>query len=220
MSSKSISKNLRPDPLSRGKILEAALKLADSQGVEALSMRKLAQQLGVQAMSLYNHVSNKEDILDGLVEQVIGEIELPSLGAPWKEAMQARARSAHEVFLQHPWSLSVITSRQAAGPAMLAYVNTTLGILMEAGFSPAMADKIWTAMDSYIYGFTLRELNFPFEPANHSELASDYLEDFPIDEYPYFVRLASEIAEGQHSGVNELEFGLNLILEGLTAKQP
>ena len=123
------------NPLNKAAILETALRLADDWGIEALSMRKLAGELGVKAMSLYNHVAGKDEIIDGIVELVVAEIELPSPADNWKTAMRRRARSAHEVLMRHRWATLAIVSRSTAGPAMLRYVNATIACLREAGFS-------------------------------------------------------------------------------------
>jgi AcrR family transcriptional regulator len=138
------------------------MKLADAGGIEALSMRKLAADLGVEAMSLYNHVKNKDDILDGLVERVAAQIEVPKIGGDWKREMRKRASSAHKVLMHHRWAAMLLMSRVNIGPVMLRYVDATLGCLREAGFSHVMADHAWNTLDSYIYGFTLQALNFPF----------------------------------------------------------
>ncbi|MEN9223110.1 MAG: TetR/AcrR family transcriptional regulator C-terminal domain-containing protein, partial [Thermostichus sp. BF3_bins_97] len=148
---------MAPDPLSRERILQAALDLADAEGLEALSMRRLAQVLGVKAMSLYNHIANKDDLIDAMVDQVISEIEFPSPAPDWKTAMRQRAISAHQVLVRHAWATLPMVSRMNVGPAMLRYVDATLGCLREAGFSPEMADHAWNALDSHIYGFTLQE---------------------------------------------------------------
>ena len=205
----------RPVPLSRARILSAALRRADKGGVESLSMRKLAEALGVRAMSLYNHVANKDEILDGIVDLVIGEIELPDIHAHWKEAMRRRAASAHDVLLRHPWSTVALVSRVNAGPAMLRYVDATIGCLREAGFSYEIADHAWNAMDSHIYGYTLQELHFAFKPPQYSKAARDYLALIPVQDYPYFSELARLVIEKRHSGVHDLAFGLELILDGL-----
>lgn len=202
-------------PLSRTRILEAALRLADRSGVESLSMRKLAGELGVKAMSLYNHVANKNDIIDSIVDMVIGEIQIPSLHDDWKTAMRRRADSAHQVLLRHPWATLALVSRATAGPAMLRYVDATIGCLREAGFSFETADRAWNAMDNHIYGFTLQELNFPFEVPEYSETARTFLSQIPIQDYPYFSRLAQLVADGGYSGVHDFDFGLELILDGL-----
>jgi AcrR family transcriptional regulator len=213
---KTIDSNTAPQvPLSRERVLRAAIRMADEGGIESLSMRKLAQELGVQAMSLYNHVANKDDILDGIVDIVAGEIEVPSLGVDWKMAMRRRATSAHEVLVRHPWATMAIVSRVNVGPAMLRYVDATLGCLYEAGFSLEMADRVWNAMDSHIYGFTLQELNFPFEAAEYSEAAKTGLSLIPADQYPYMNRLTHYVIEGRYDGIHDFEFGLELLLNGL-----
>ncbi len=204
-----------PTPLSRERILQASLRMADEGGIESLSMRKLAQDLGVQAMSLYNHVANKDDLLDGIVELVVSEIEVPSLDMDWKMAMRRRATSAHEVLVRHPWATMAIVSRANVGPAMLRYVDGTLGCLYEAGFSLEMADRVWNAIDSHIYGFTLQELNFPFEATEYSEVAKTGLSLIPADKYPYMNRLTHYVIEGRYDGIHDFEFGLELLLNGL-----
>jgi AcrR family transcriptional regulator len=201
--------------LSRERVLRAAVRLADEGGIESLSMRKLAQDLGVKAMSLYNHVANKDDLLDGIVDIVVSEIEVPNLGVDWKTAMRRRAMSAHEVLLRHPWSTMPLVSRVNVGPAMLRYVDATLGCLREAGFSLEMADRAWNAIDSHIYGFTLQELNFPFETEEYSEAAKNGLSLIPADKYPYLNRLTHDVMEGRYDGIHDFEFGLELILNGL-----
>jgi len=203
-------------PLTRSRVLDAAVNLADEHGIESLSMRKLAQALGVEAMSLYNHVANKEDVLDGIVDIVAGEVEVPAIGDDWRQAMFQRAISAHSVLLRHPWASMLIVSRVNIGPAMLSYVNATIGCLCEAGFSYKMADHIWNAIDSYIYGFTIQELNFPFEPSEYADAATQYLSLVPFEQYPYLNTLAQQVIDGSHHGVHDFEFGLKLILDGLS----
>jgi AcrR family transcriptional regulator len=202
-------------PLSRERVLRAALRMADEEGIEALSMRKLALKLGVKAMSLYNHVTNKDDILDGIVDMVVGEIEVPDIAIEWKTAMLRRAISAHGVLLRHPWATMAIVSRMNVGPAMLRYIDATLGCLREAGFSFEMADHAWNAIDSHIYGFTLQELNFPLEPSEYSEAAKNFVSFIPRDRYPYFHQLTHYVMEGRYDGLHDFEFGLGLILDGL-----
>lgn len=202
-------------PLSRERILQAALQLADDGGLESLSMRKLAQVLGVQAMSLYNHVANKDEVIDGIVDWVVSEIEVPRVKADWKIAMRQRAIAAHQVLLRHPWAAIALMSRVNSGPAMLSYIDATLGCLCEAGFSLELADHVWNAIDSHIYGFTLQALNFPFEPAEYSEAAKTALALIPAEQYPYFNRLAEQVIAGNYDGLHDFEFGLDLILDGL-----
>jgi len=202
-------------PLSKDRVLHAAIALTDEIGIASLSMRRLGQVLGVEAMSLYKHVANKDDILDGIVDIVASEIEVPSIGGDWKLAMRRRATSAHEVLLRHPWATMLIVSRANAGPAMLRYVDATIGCLREAGFSYAMADHGWNAIDSYVYGFTLQKLNFPFEPEEYADVAKAYLPMIPAERYPYLNGLSQEVIGGDHDGLHDFRFGLDLILDGL-----
>jgi AcrR family transcriptional regulator len=204
-----------PTPLSRERILQTALRLADEGGLEALSMRRVAQELGVKAMSLYNHVANKDDIIDGIVDMIVSDIELPRFDLDWKTAMRQRALSAHEVLLKHPWAAMAIMSRINLGPAMLRYVDTTIGCLREAGFSWEMADHAWNAIDNHIYGFTLQELNFPIAASGYAETAEGFISHIPPDQYPYMHQLSLSIIDGSYDGLHDFEFGLDFILDGL-----
>lgn len=202
-------------PLTRERVLRAAITMADEQGLAALTMRALGATLGVQAMSLYNHVSNKDALLDGIVELVVAEIEVPSQADPWRIAMGRRAASAHTVLLRHPWACGLLMSRANVGPAMIRYVDATLDCLHRAGFSLPMADHAWNAMDSYIYGFTLQKLNFPFEAAEYSKMAAMYLPSLSAERFPAMHALTVLVASGKHDGLHDLDFGLELILDGL-----
>jgi AcrR family transcriptional regulator len=202
-------------PLSRERILRMALALADAGGIEAISMRKISLALGVQAMSLYNHVANKNDILDGIVDLVIGEIEVPDLTVDWKEAMRRRSISAHKVLLRHPWAAIVIMARVNVGPASLRYIDATIGCLVNAGFSWVNADRAWNAIDSHIYGFTLQALKFPFQPEDYPEAAKGGLPLIPADQYPYMNALTIQVINREYDGICCFEFGLEMILEGL-----
>ncbi len=206
-------------PLNRERVLRAAMELADAQGLAALSMRSLATLLDVQAMSLYNHVSNKDDILDGMVDLVVREIDVPSTLVPWQVAMRARAHAAHAVLLRHPWACGLLMSRMNIGPYMLRYVDATLGCLHRAGFTLPEADHAWNALDSYIYGFTLQKLNFPLKAEEYSSMAASFLPALPADRYPSMRALTELVAAGQHNGLHDLDFGLELILEGLERRR-
>lgn len=213
-----MAKRSRPAPrlpLDRDRVLAAAVRLADEGGLELLTMRRLAEVLGVQAMSLYNHVANREDVLDGMVEAVVGEFEVPAIGGDWRRAMHGRARSAHEALLRHPWAALLIASRLNVGPAMLRYVDATLGCLVEAGFTWIEADRAYNAIDSHVYGFTLQELSFPIPQSDYQDAARQYLPMLPADRYPHARALAERVAAGTHDGRNDFEFGLRLILDGL-----
>jgi AcrR family transcriptional regulator len=166
-------------------------------------------------MSLYKHVANKDEILDGIVDLAVGEIAVPSPGEDWRAAMRRRGISAHEVLLRHPWACLLLMSRTNVGPAMLRYVDSTLGSLRQAGFSVELADYAWNAMDSHIYGFTLQELNFPIEPQQFQEAARTYLPQLPPGRYPHLTEMAVHVMEGSYDGVADFTFGLDLILDGL-----
>lgn len=204
-----------PTPLSRERILAAAMPLVDQSGLEALSMRKLALALGVKAMSLYNHIANKDDLVDSLVDRVVSEIELPRLADDWRTAMRQRAISAHAVLRRHPWAVLALMSRINVGPAMLRYIDVTLGCLIEAGFTYEMADRAWNAIDSHIYGFTLQELNFPLEAAEYASAADNFVSHIPAGRYPYLNQLTHHVLEGRYDGLHDFNFGLELILSGL-----
>ena len=217
MSKKTAVQAKAREPLSKERVLLAAVRLADEEGIAALSMRRLGQALSVEAMSLYKHVANKDDLLAGIVDIVAAEIEQPAVGGDWQRTMRRRAVSAHEVLLRHPWATMLIVSRANVGPAMLGYVNATIGCLKEAGFSYAMADHAWNAIDSHVYGFTLQKLNFPFEPSEYATMAKAFLPMIPAAQFPYLNGMSQQVITGHHDGLHDFEFGLDLILDGLTA---
>ncbi len=204
-------------PLSRERVLAAAVLLADEEGIESLSMRKLGLMLGVEAMSLYNHVANKDDILDGMVDAVVSEIDLPVDIGDWKEAMRRRAISAQSVFSVHPWASALIDSRESSGPARLRYFDWVLGILRRAGFTVEMAARAFSLLDSYVYGFSRQQLNTSasgdIEP---EEIEEGFLRAIPADEYPYLREMVVEYAmKSGHDEGADFAFGLELILDGL-----
>jgi AcrR family transcriptional regulator len=211
------TKRKKRAPLSPERVLGTALKLADTKGLDALSMRSLAQALGVEAMSLYNHVPGKEPLLDGLVELVVGELELPAVGGEWRAAMRGRALTAHRVLLRHPWATMLLVARLNVGPNMLRYVDRTLGCLREAGFSWAMADYAWNTLDAFTYGFTLQRLNFPLEASEYASSAKQFLPMIPEAQFPYLNGLSQEVIAGRHDGLQPIELGLDLLLDGLEA---
>src|SRR6267143_5093419 len=204
-------------PLSRERVLRAAVALADEGGTGSLSMRKLGDAVGVEAMSLYNHVANKEDVLDGMVDLVFSEIGLPSGGGDWKTAMRQRAISAREVLSRHRWAIGLMESRSSPGPATLRHHDAVIGSLREGGFSVEMAAHAFSLIDSYIYGFALQEASLPFDTAEETvDLAEMIFKQLPPDEYPYLTELTVEhgLQPGYDYG-DEYEFGLDLILGGL-----
>ncbi len=203
-------------PLTRERVLQAALRLADQGGVEALSMRTLGQELGVEAMSLYNHVRNKDDVLDGLVDIVFGEIDVPCETRDWKAAMRGRARSAREVLARHRWAIPLMESRTQAGPQNLRHHDSVLRCLRESGFSVQMAAHAYSLIDSYIYGFALEQANLPFDTGPEAaELAETLMKQF-ADSYPYLAEITTElIMKPGYSYSAEFEFGLEAVLDGL-----
>ena len=204
-------------PLTRERVLAAAVALADRGGIESLSMRKLAQELGVEAMSLYHHVANKDAILDGLIDLVFGEIDLPVGEADWKAAMRRRAISAREVLRRHPWATGLMESRSTPGPATLRHHDAVLGILRNAGFPLELAAHAYSLLDSYIYGFALQETSLPFNtPEETAEVAQAMMAEFPADAYPHLTEIAVEhVLQPGYSYASEYLFGLDLILDGL-----
>jgi AcrR family transcriptional regulator len=206
----------RRAPLSRDQVLEAAVTLADEGGIDALSMRKLGQALGVEAMSLYNHVAGKSDLLDGMVDVVFGEIGLPA-GEGWKQAMRQRAISAREVLSRHRWAIGLMESRRSPGPATLRHHDAVLGCLREAGFSIGLSAHAYSLLDSFTYGFALQEASLPF--GNEEETAQvtrEIVGTMPAGEYPYLAEMAAaHVLQPGYEYGHEFETGLNLILDAL-----
>jgi AcrR family transcriptional regulator len=215
MANNTRKKTAQRKPLTPERVLRTALRMADEDGLDALSMRNLARRLKVEAMSLYNHLPSKEHILDGLVELVASEIEVPAIGGDWRAAMRRRALSAHAVLMRHPWATMLVVARVNIGPNMLRYVDATIGCLREAGFSYAMADHVWNALDAYIYGFTLQKLNFPLDPAEYASAAEQFLPLIPAEQFPYLNGMSQEVIAGKHDGLHQIERGLDLLLDGL-----
>jgi AcrR family transcriptional regulator len=204
-------------PLSRERILLAALAFADANGIESLSMRKLGEAVGVEAMSLYNHVPSKADLLDGLIDLVFGEIELPSLAAGWRAAMHERATAIRAALIRHRWAIGLMESRSSPGPATLRHHDAVLGCLRQAGFPIALAAHAYALLDSYIYGFALQEASLPFDTGEETaELAAAMLANFPAGQYPHLAEFTFEhVLQPGYDYGGEYEYGLNLILDGL-----
>jgi AcrR family transcriptional regulator len=203
-------------------VLSAALALADRRGLEALTMRELGRALGVEAMSLYNHVAGKEDVLDGLIDLVFGEIEVPCDGPDWRAAMRRRAVSAREVLAQHRWAIGLMESRSRPGQANLTHHDAVLRCLREAGFSVELTAHAYSALDSYIYGFALQQASLPFDTGEEAaEVAATVMGQFPsAAAYPHLMELAMQhVMRPGYSYAAEFEFGLDLILDGLERAQ-
>jgi AcrR family transcriptional regulator len=204
-------------PLTRERILRAAVALADRDGVGALSMRRLARELGVEAMSLYHHVAGKDALLDGMVDLVFGEIELPAAGAGWKTAMRRRAVSARVALRRHPWAINLMESRRTPGPANLRHHDAVIGCLRQAGFSVALTARAYSLLDAYIYGFAVQEASLPFDtPEETAEVAQAIMAELSAGTYPHLAELASEhVLQPGYDYGDEYEAGLDLILDGL-----
>lgn len=207
-------------PLSRDRVLRAALVLADEGGLEAFSMRGLAQNLGVVPMALYKHVANKDELLDGMVDIVFSEIELPSGDLDWRSAMQRRAISTREALHRHSWAIGMMESRHP-GPANLRNHNAVMGCLRKAGFSFEMAIHAYSLQDAYIYGFALQEKDLGLEtPASAGEAAQRRAQTIDaLEDYPYLIEIATKLTESGYDNALEFAWGLDLILEGLERRR-
>src|SRR6266852_2890386 len=203
-------------PLKRERVLRAALVLADSSGIDSLTMRNLGRELGVEAMSVYNHVANNDAIIDGIVDLVFSEIDIPSGGADWKKAMRKRAISAHEALLRHPWATSLMQSRTKPGPATLRHHDTVLATLRKAGFTVVMAAHAFSVIDGYVYGFALQQINIPLQtPEQVAEVGEGILRQL-AGAYPHLAEMITEHAmKAGYDYAEEFQFGLDLILDGL-----
>ncbi|MFS8097133.1 TetR/AcrR family transcriptional regulator [Lentzea alba] len=200
------------ESLSRDRVLAAAIRVADRGGVEAISMRRVAQELNVEAMSLYHHVPNKDAILDGVVDAVFVLIDLPPAGcADWRDAIRARAGAAREVLSHHSWALGLMDSRRNPGPATLRHHNAVLGVLRQAGFSVALAVHAVSLIDSYIYGFVLQEASLPAD--DMQQMAGEIAEH--ADALPHLKEVAEHTQKAGYSPADDFRFGLDLILDAL-----
>lgn|SRR5574340_477618 len=203
-------------PLNRDRVLAAAVEIADEQGVGAVTMRAVAARLGVEAMSLYNHVANKDEILDGMVDVVVEQIDLPADVGDWREAMRRRAISAHEVFGRHPWLPVLLDSRESSGPSGLRYFDWVLGTLFRAGFTMDDAMRAFSLLDAYIYGFGIQQFNYSAEsdvsPEERAEMILAYI---PPEQYPHLHRMASHAMQAGYDAEADFDSGLEIILDGL-----
>jgi AcrR family transcriptional regulator len=212
-------------PLSRERVLEAAVRLADEAGIESLTMRKLARELGVEAMSLYNHVANKSDLVDGIVDLVLGEIELPSSTEQWELAIRRAAISAYEALLRHPWACSLVmspTTFRISGSPRVRYMEWLLTRLREAGFSPDLTYHAYHALDSHILGFTMWQLSHMAgarslaAEADLADFAATLVDELRRRDFPYLAEHAEQhLTAPKDDGARQFEFGLDLILDGL-----
>ncbi len=198
--------------LSKDRVLRAAVALADEGGIESLSMRKLGQELGVEAMSLYHYVLNKDDLLDSMADFIVSEFDLPSSEADWKETLRQSAISAHKVLWNHPWACRLNVSRPTVGPAALRYIDSVMGSLRGANFAVQLTHDALHAIFSHIYGFTLQELGVASRIESLDPATTAILLRQMADKYPYL----TEVGRGAiHDHEIEFAFVLDLILDGL-----
>jgi AcrR family transcriptional regulator len=201
--------------LSRDRVVGVAIDLADESGLAAVSMRVLAELLGVKAMSLYNHVRNKEDLLDAMVDMVYAEIDLPDADS-WQSVMRQRASSARDVLRRHPWAIPLMESRTWPGPENLRHHDTVLGVLLGAGFTLPAATFAYSVIDSYVYGFALQEAALPFAtPEELAAVSSQMVAHLPLDEFPHLRRAVLELPASGYRYADEFDAGLDLVLDGL-----
>lgn len=203
-------------PLSRERVLREAVALTDAEGIAALTMRKLGQRLGVEAMSLYNHVANKDDILAGMIDLVFSEMELPSEDLGWKEAMRERAFTVRRVMADHPWAIGLMDSGTTPGPASLTHHDAVIGHLRRADFPIDLTAHAYAVMDSFIYGFVLQEAGLPFDdPESTADVADQVMKQMG-DAFPHIAELTvKHVLQPGYAFANEFEFGIDLILDGL-----
>jgi AcrR family transcriptional regulator len=205
-------------PVTRERVLDAAFALADAGGLEAISMRRIGRALGVEGMALYNHVANKDAILDGIVERVLAEIPPPPVGGDWRWGMRARAVAARQVFLRHPWAIGLLEARHAgSSPARLGHFDAVLGCMRAAGFTSTQAMQAFSIIDSLVYGFILQELSLPFEDAAGLDEVGDDLLDQMADAYPYLTEATVTAMRDGWDFAEQFEFGLDLVLDALDA---
>jgi AcrR family transcriptional regulator len=206
----------RRQRLTRERVLRAAVALADRDGLDSLTMRRLGGELGVEAMALYKHVANKEEILDGIVELVVAEIEIPAPGSEWRTAMRQRAISARRVLRRHPWAIGLMESRDSPGSATLRYLDAVIASLRHGGFSVEMAAHAFWLLDSYVYGHVIQEISLRFDSSEQTaESTEEILDPADMGDYPHLAELAAEAMTSPYDIESEFEFGLDLILDTL-----
>ena len=208
--------------LSRERVVQGAVAIADARGIAALTIRSLAQHLGVKPMSLYYYVANKSEILDAIVDVVFSEIDLPTVDGDWRSEVRLRATSARRVLRRHSWAIGLLESRTSPGPATLRHHDAMLGTLRGAGFSIEMTAHAYALIDSYVYGFALQEASLPFDgPETVADVAGPIMERFATGEFPHLVQMSTgHYFKAGYDFGDEFEFGLNLILDSLATSLP
>jgi len=205
--------------LTRERVIAAAVALADGIGVDALTIRKLAAELDVKPMTIYHHVANKEAIIDGMVDAVFSEIDLPPTDVGWKQAVRQRTASARVVLARHPWAAPLMESRTSPGPATLRHHDAMLGCLRAGGLSVAMTAHAYALIDAFVYGFALQEASLPATGgAEMADLAEAMTAAMPVEEYPHLVEFTTDhVLQPGYDFGQEFDFGIDLILDGLEA---
>ena len=216
MSTRTMETAGRRDPLSRELVLQTALRLADQGGLESLTMRRLGQELGVEAMAVYYYFARRDQIVDGIVDLVFGEIELPSSDGDWKAAMRRRAISLRDVLLRHRWAIGLMESRRNGGPANLRHHDAVIGSLRAGGMDISMTAHAYSLLDSYIYGFALTKMTLPFDTREEiAEVAQGLRQSFDLNAYPHLVEMMGHALQPGYDYGDEFEYGLDAILDGL-----
>lgn len=207
-------------PLSRDLVLAAAMEVADAGGIGALTIRTLAQTLGVKPMSVYYYVANKDEILDAIVDLVFSEIDLPTVGENWESEIRRRSQSARAVLVRHPWSIAMLQSRLRPGPFTLRHHNAVIGTLRAAGFPLALAAHAFALIDAYVFGFALSESALPIHgPDSVAETAGTMMQEFfDPAEYPHLLEFTvGHIMKPGYDFGAEFDYGLTVVLDGLAA---
>lgn len=208
-------------PLSRDRVLSGAVAIAGESGIASLTIRSLAQALGVKPMSIYYYVANKDELLDGIVDLVFDQIELPSTSGPWREELRRWAHSARRVLTRNSWAIALLESRATPGPATLRHHDRIIGVLREAGFSVPMTAHAYALLDSYVYGFAIQESALPFNRTTAAPAVAAISQSFRDGDYPYLTELAAEhVLQPGYDFGDEFELGLAIILDGLAAWTP
>ncbi|KJL19382.1 TetR/AcrR family transcriptional regulator [Microbacterium azadirachtae] len=206
-------------PLSRERIVAAATQVADEGGLGAVSMRSVGRALGAEAMSLYHHVSGKEELLDLLADAAFAQIPLLELGTPWRAAMTSRAHAMRAVLKRHPWALSLLESRSHPGEAVMRHHDRVLGLLRSDGFELVLAAHAYSVLDAYIYGFVLTELSLPFTPETGPDAFAEGLE-LPAADYPHLAEMLEQMVVGHdYAFGDEFDYGLDLVLDQLEVRR-
>jgi AcrR family transcriptional regulator len=203
--------------LNKPRVVAEAIRLADLEGVDGLSMRRLAGALGAGAMSLYHYVANKDELLDAMIDIVFEEIELPPEETDWQSAMRQRSVSAREVLARHPWAIVLMESRRTPGPANLRHREAVIACLRTAGFSVVMATHANWLIDSYVYGYALQEASLPFDTADElADMADDvFMPQLDPQQFPYLNETAGALFAAGYDPTQEFDFGLDLVLGAL-----